>query len=325
MHDTGYVSAHAFYQGDLDTLIVQGLPGILDDLRGRRLVDDFFFLRYWDGGTHLRLRVRPGPDTERRLVEDLITSRFSEFFARSPANHTMSQEEYGALAASLAEWEGVPSHVEQLYPNNSVALIPYQPEHERYGRGASLAAAERHFGDSSRIALAMLARGLSPDERTTAAASMIMLAWFSVEPDPGRLRRAITVSRYTDTLLGKEKDLVQRGHGQVVRLARHMFALSAHAPGLRNDGLLVRWARSAATLVDELAAEVASGAFSPPSRGWEGSEAASTIEPRLRVLPVIDICAHLLCNRLGVSIAEEAVIRVRLLNALETLSMEDVT
>jgi hypothetical protein len=314
MHEPDLVSAHAFYHGDLDELIVGVVPRTIRELREHGLADDFFFLRYWDGGTHLRLRVRPSSGAAKPAIEQVVGRRFAAHFDSSPATSDMRQDEYAELARTLAGWESVPSFAERLYPNNSVEFIPYVRERERYGYGASVTAAERHFTDSSQIALDLLTRGLTADQRTTAAAAMILLAWFSAVPDPARLSRTITVPGSTiDVHIGRQ-------HARVVSLAGSMLALSAHATGLPPDGTLVRWSQSMSTLCAALAAEVETGAFVPPTRGWEGSDTATAPEPRPRVLPVLDICAHLMCNRLGVPITEEAVIRQQTLDALKTLA-----
>jgi hypothetical protein len=316
MREPDLVSAHAFYHGDLDRLIVGAVPAIVGDLRAQGLADDFFFLRYWDGGTHLRLRVRPTASTAIPAVEKLIGRRFADHFERSPALDSMPQRDYAELARTLAEWESMPAYTERLYPNMSVEFIPYVRERDRYGYGASIAAVERHFTDSSRIALDLLIHGLSADQRTTAAAATILLAWFSVDPDPARLSQTIILPVSDSTM----EDRLGRQHDQVVRLAGQMLALSGRAADLPPDGTLVRWAQSMSTLCTALVTEVEKGMFDPPTRGWEGAETAIGSDPRLRVLPVLDICAHLLCNRLGLPITEEAVVRRQALDALKALA-----
>ena len=61
-----WISAHIFHAGDLDALITRVAGPLVSDLNP----EGFFFLRYWEGGPHLRLRMRvsdPGA-AERELL-----------------------------------------------------------------------------------------------------------------------------------------------------------------------------------------------------------------------------------------------------------------
>ena len=46
-------------------------------------------------------------------------------------------------------------------------------------------------------------------------------------------------------------------------------------------------------------------------------------DPSARVLPVLDVCAHLACNRLGVSLVEECSLRYLASRALAAIAGEE--
>lgn len=180
MRETDWVSAHLFYHGNLDLLLVELVAPLVDELAADGLCDEYFFLRYWDGGTHLRLRLlAPPPSADD--VRSRVTERCRRFFRERPAPTTLDPGEYLQTAGELARREGVADYARRPYPNNSVAFIPYRREHGRYGQGASIQAVERHFVESSRIALSLVKVGLSPRQRDTTACSLLMLAWFCGE------------------------------------------------------------------------------------------------------------------------------------------------
>jgi lantibiotic biosynthesis dehydratase-like protein len=323
--ESDWVSAHAFYYEDLDRLVVDVIAPLTEDMTEDGLAHRWFFLRYWDGGPHVRLRVLPAREEDRAEVEELIGDRFGTYFARNPAAGSVGQDEYARIARLLAHWEGVPSHSERLYPNNSVSFIPYRREHDRYGRGASMDAVEQHFVESSRIAMRTLTKGTSPDQRTSAAAAVILLTWFSCESDPASLTSRMT-ARGRDLADVAEVDratfptVTERTGDGLVDLARRMWALAARATAVSATGTLVDWARSMAALRDALTEQVTGDALAAPVRGWQGPGGIAAVDPNRQVLVVLDTCAHLMCNRLGIAPVTEGTIRRLAAEAVGALS-----
>ncbi|MCC5579622.1 thiopeptide-type bacteriocin biosynthesis protein [Microtetraspora sp. AC03309] len=375
-----WISAHAFYQGDLDRLLVDLIDPLITELVADGLVEQWFFLRYWDGGPHVRVRVLPTPGRARSDIEGLLTARFDTYVRVHPSSERIGQADYGRLARALAEWEGLSSYSPRLWPTDTLGFVPYRREHRRYGDGASMEAVERHFTESSAIAMSVLRREASPARRATAAFAMILLAWFACRPDPA------DVAEFAVPAFGRAgggrggtdvRAFVQAGHaeavakpeeteafvqardaaafvrasglgeagetraagtlgevgwrpdaafearrGPLLSLARDMARLARHAPELADGGSLASWSRSVRTLTDVLEAQIAARAFVPPERGWEGSGEVTAEIPRVRAVAVTDICAHLVCNRLGVSPAEEAAVRGMAARAVAALAGE---
>jgi hypothetical protein len=309
MDESDWLSAHVFYHDDLDRLLIEAVGPLTEELAGAGLADGCFFLRYWDGGPHVRVRVRPAAG-RRAEVGELVTERLGRFVRDHPAPDRLRQAEYARLAGDLARWEGLATHVERLYPNNSVIFLPYRREHDRYGVGASIEAVERHFVDSSGIALRVLPV-VPRNQRAVTACAMILLGWFVAEPDSARLAEWISRSsdshEYPPGFDPASFDLTfRRQADQWVDLARRMRTLAGAASAVTGTGALVEWARSMAVLGRTLAAQIRAGAFTPPQRGWEGPDAIAVPGRPDTPLPTLDICAHLICNRLGVGLELEA-------------------
>jgi thiopeptide-type bacteriocin biosynthesis protein len=313
MTEGPWISAHLFHHGDLSALAVQLVDPLIRRLTASGELDDFFFLRHWDGGDHLRLRVRPAPGVPADRLAEQLRQACQQHLDSHPAPDRVTQEQYAAFASALGRWEHMAEHTEMMYPNNCVRMIPYRPEHGRYGHGASLAAAERHFGQSSRIVLDLLRRGLPAEQVDTAAFSMIMLAWLACVPDPAALGPAIvsyagkgaaTVPRIElwDEFEQRYREQQDRLHELGLRLR----ALSACPTDRLSAGSLADWVRSVRQLTEALTAAAAAG-FTAPARGWEGPGGIGGGAPG--ILTVLDICAHLACNRLGVTLAEEGYAR----------------
>jgi len=294
-----WVSVHAFYDDHLDLLLTGVVAPLIDELAAAGLADESVFLRHWGGGQHLRLRVRPAPGAEPAEVSRLIELRFRDYLSRHPAPERISPPEY--------------AHSAPARPNNSIAFIAYRPEHDRYGLGPSLAAVERHFVESSRIALRIVTGKVPPDHRAAVAIALILIAWFTGEPDPGRLAAwAVRPSTGAAPLPAPDPANL----GQAVELARHARQLARNARDLAGPGTLVEWARSLARLRAELAMQVAAGVFAGSAPGRDGG--LRTADDGIR--SVLDLCAHLVCNRLGLPPVAEAALRDLAAEAVRSLT-----
>ncbi|QJB39383.1 hypothetical protein HF324_16550 [Chitinophaga oryzae] len=126
-----WLSVHLFHAGDLNRLL-QLLVGPVVQQAGCPC----FFIRYWEGGPHIRLRLHVAQD---RLTEvrRLLESAAQVYFTAYP---------------SCREEEARPA--QQLLPNDTWQYVPYVPETGRYGNEQTMPLAERQFGFSSAWVLA---------------------------------------------------------------------------------------------------------------------------------------------------------------------------
>ncbi|MFC5249343.1 thiopeptide-type bacteriocin biosynthesis protein [Streptomyces nigrescens] len=290
--DRSWVSAHLFSQGNLDRLLTDLVDPLLDELRERRLADHGFFLRYWDGGPHIRLRVLPSCREAAAAVRGLIERRALAYFAHSPAPEALSQEEYLRSAREIGAWEGV-RPTERMYANNSLHFLPYVPEHHRYGQGASLELVEEHFSTSSELALDLLRGAGSPEQRELAVLCHLLLAWFLGAQDvhelAGRQLAKMSARRglgAVDAETTSDARFLRRRE-QLLTLATTMRKVGRAWPHMPDDSSLKRWASSVSGVVDVLGADA-----DAPS-----AESAA------------DLCAHLFANRVGVRIDAEGSLR----------------
>ena len=286
-----WVSAHLFHQGDLDALLVTAVHPLVGGLVGDGLADGWFYLRHWEAGGHVRLRVRAASPAGEHAVRDRVVAGCLPYLDAHPSVHRTSPEQYTQSAAKLAALEGASRYAPALAAPDGVAFVPYRPERDRYG--AAMSAVERHFEDSSRLALELLRSGPDTGRRDTAAFGLLLLAWFAAEPEPGRLAPRVVADVVppdpegaTPALWRAAVDRRYRGQRErLAGIATRMQALAA-GPAVSRSGLFAEWTASVRTLRD---AVVAAG------------------EP---ALPMLDRCAHLVCNRLGGSLVEEGYLRV---------------
>lgn len=114
----------------------------------------WFFLRYWQRGPHLRLRIRGLTDAEADAIEADLSDRLRRLEASVPESRRLDQRAFAHTVRALA------SAGEAAGPLDAGDLLPpgvhraeYEPEHERYGGEGLIALSEDLFCHSSRIAL----------------------------------------------------------------------------------------------------------------------------------------------------------------------------
>lgn len=150
------LSLHAYVAGHENAFLSEVVAPVLNTANVP--VSAFFFLRYWRGGPHLRLRFRtPGahvPDLHGHLVR-----RYEHWRAGIAAFDLPDAADHAALATRFAALEGAPAET-ALMPCPALVDAPYQPESEKYGGDAGLAIAEHVWRASSAAVLSANGEGL---------------------------------------------------------------------------------------------------------------------------------------------------------------------
>ncbi|RNL81730.1 hypothetical protein ED312_18540 [Sinomicrobium pectinilyticum] len=135
MEQNNWLAAHIFYPGNLDNVLVYLVRPFLNNISVKlQQPTPYFFIRYWEEGSHIRLRLNPVPGKEEFIRKELLT-RAASFFREYPA---------------------LPRDSGSSLPAPTVQFVPYIPETERYGNLKSLPQAEYQFFRSSAFVLEWL-------------------------------------------------------------------------------------------------------------------------------------------------------------------------
>lgn len=125
-----WLSGHFYYAADLNTLLLDGLLPWVSTLQQQGLIDRFFFIRYGEGGPHLRLRLSGPPDRLAAEAAPFLAQQMAAYVAQHPSMRP---------ANTPADWS----------PNDTVQWIAYEPETDRYGGAIAVRRAEMQFHASS--------------------------------------------------------------------------------------------------------------------------------------------------------------------------------
>lgn len=323
---SGWVGLHIHHQGDLDHLLVDGVAPLVKHLQHEGELERWFFLRYWDGGPHLRLRLLPRPSGEPGAVLPTARRFMDDWLTHNPSTARLDADEYSERAHILAAQEGFERPPLPLRPNDTVETVPYRPEHEVFGTGHALAAAERHFEESSVLALSVLSGTHQVISRVRTAFFLLMITLADSPCRAGVLSRWLRTSWEdwrASTAAPREElppAIGMRADASLLDQAGRLWH-AARSPGSLDGGDgLGSWAHSLARLRavhSESSTEAGAHTASPfLPHGGPGPEGAPG-------LPLLLRCTHLFNNRIGLTGDAEGALFALACDALENIAAKN--
>lgn len=163
-----WLAAYLYYTEPWTDLLLNAVQPFIEETMQIPGVEQYFFIRYWERGPHIRLRFKGDSDVLEQTVKPRLLAHFSDYMQQHPSER------------NTPEWEATLPENDRWFPNNSVQWIEYEPETERYGGDVGILIAERHFQDSSRAILQIMKESASYTyERALGAAIQMHLAFAS--------------------------------------------------------------------------------------------------------------------------------------------------
>jgi thiopeptide-type bacteriocin biosynthesis protein len=244
---------------DVDAFIADTLAPMIDHVKQSGLFTDWYFLRYWETGPHLRIRVQDAqPETVDKIVDslrDLV----------SAADFPVPEEDLAGYYAAIGA-------TGPLYPHGDIRVTEYVPETARYGGPAALPVAEEFFCRSTEVACAVLRATTTPSARLTAAIDLaiattkalglsrpaaatwlrtVATGWRFVQ-EPGSAPSLTAHTNAHRLLATRGEDLAQRWHRKPVGAIAY-WVDACRAAQARLDGPMPRvWASQLHMLFNRL-------------------------------------------------------------------------
>ncbi|MFG2359921.1 thiopeptide-type bacteriocin biosynthesis protein [Streptomyces sp. NPDC048521] len=160
-----WVSLHVFYAANANPVLVNCVRQLVSRLREQGLLRSWFFIRYWLEGPHVRLRLLPADASVTAEVTATAQEALEGYLRERPALYEEDRDASGDLYKNMFLAEYSEERWNELYgadgampfrDNNSVALIPYERELDRYGGPDGMELAEWHFQESSETVMTLL-------------------------------------------------------------------------------------------------------------------------------------------------------------------------
>jgi len=145
MSENQYLSFYIYYAEPWESMLTEAIRPLVKKLIDQELITQYFFIRYWERGPHIRLRFKKESRISDEQISTLVQSDLSSFILNFPSKLLLTPEmEERKIAESWRK-------------NNQIFSIAYQPEINRYGGVNGLPLAELQFFASSRVVLNELA------------------------------------------------------------------------------------------------------------------------------------------------------------------------
>ncbi|AQG79575.1 lantibiotic dehydratase C-terminal domain-containing protein [Spirosoma montaniterrae] len=202
-------SIHIYYRGHQDALLLDYVLPILVNWQKNGRISQYAFLRYWNGGDHLRLRLFACTDEADALAQ--LANSFSEHLRYHP-HVAQPVHDYNAYANNMrALYDKLGAveveNIEPLRPEPGIELHPYRFEKHRYGTDEAQALSEDHFAFSSVFAgrLLKLTRDNLP-ARITLLMHLSMMMVGVIDDQPGAIADLFHRASQTGLLLKNHPD-----------------------------------------------------------------------------------------------------------------------
>lgn len=131
----------------------------------------WFFIRYWEGGPHLRLRLNGMAGPEFAALAAELAAATAVYRSADPLQADAYQASVSPQLQRTALEESGAFHAD-----GAVVERPYKPELDRYGGAAAMAMNEAVFGASSELALKVLAGAAGQPLARMGVSQSLMLA-----------------------------------------------------------------------------------------------------------------------------------------------------
>ena len=322
-----WISIHIFYNNDPHPVLVDCVLPLVALLRERRQIDRYFFIRYWEGGPHVRLRLAPAEGITDDDIKQVAEPLLNAFLRRRPSLFDHRTKTMGPMYAHLYEVEYGKAKLLEKYgpdgeipyfPNNSFCYVDYEPEWSRYGGEVGMELAERHFEVSSDIVLAYLHDTNTHVRSVRLGQGFQILLHFCLVLLQDRQR----ICRFLDTYVEFwKRNYFSQGVGLLNKAERSYGRIGRHVgKGIREivachqststgrTRLEHRWIEHAQSLRDDIVTAVATKRLQLPAEA--NSDAIEYL---------LTSYIHMTANRLGISIADEVYLAYLIRQGMENL------
>jgi thiopeptide-type bacteriocin biosynthesis protein len=327
--DDTWLAGHLYYSGNWESFLTQAVSPFIDQVVSQGLATQFFFIRYWERGPHIRLRFKGEMDVLERVVKPQFKQFFLHYYERYP-----SQREEPTWVQDLAAEQ-------RWFPNNSLQFIAYEAEVERYGGPEGIRLSEKQFQASSRAVLALLqdsenwgydrALGAAIQLHLTFAAALGMDAYataqFYTQVSRHWLNRVYPVaSQLTD----RERTARQQAtlaayvhtfaHQRTTLVPYHEVLWNALTMGVEFDHpWLNQWRNDMEQLAAALRVAQHSQRLIIP-RCFRYDPSINITEEKQQLWPILESYVHMTNNRLGILNRDESYLGYVMQQSLTALS-----
>jgi hypothetical protein len=141
-----WLSVHLYYNEPWEIFLTKAVHPFVETLLQTGIVQHYFYIRYWERGPHIRLRLYGEQATLEKVLKPSLSEHFKNYFEWHPSERIEPK---------------LPPNAKESYlwlPNNSIQFIEYTPELLRYCGVLGMEVSEQQFSTSSQVVLSSIKR-----------------------------------------------------------------------------------------------------------------------------------------------------------------------
>lgn len=300
-----------------DTLLIDYVQPWIETAKNQAWIDRSFFIRYAEGGYHVRLRMQGQPKQLRQHLQPFLQRAIAGFYM------------------TYADTLGLPTSVTfpWLQTNQYVRVRDYEPEYAKYGGEAGMPLAEAHFDVSSQVALAVIAAtresGIPRGQYALDLISLMLQAYTANALEQAFILKGHTAYWLTQMPSSEQKRLqavfenhFQKQKGRFARRLQHTCLQNQWPQPIPNPASL--WREHLATHMAQLQQLERTGQLpSIVSPNYLNQQLWWQQFSTVQAMPTVGLLMlpnyiHMLCNRLGLSVMKEAQLAYLMYRTIET-------
>ncbi|MGW8390008.1 thiopeptide-type bacteriocin biosynthesis protein [Pseudoduganella sp. HUAS MS19] len=317
----GWRSIHLFLADPAraDAFLLEVIAPCMDELCACGQAASWFYIRYWEQGPHLRLRVRDMPAAPYAQLLSRLRAQLAHYVAASQAWPLAYPDDM------VFERPDVDAVARRWLPQGTVREIAYVPELQRYGGAQALAISERLFALSSALALRVVAASPDPNARRSRGLLLTSVALAAASGERASLLRFLRQMQATwQAILGEVGSLraaaqlvspIQRA--RYLALIEHLQAGRPAPPGIAGE-----WWAHIQQAIAGWRALARRGLLQCPLSGQAAIDAPGQARA---IAALLDAHIHMMNNRLGLSPEIEYWYACMLEHAVQVPCTEEVT
>lgn len=298
--DGEWLSLHVWYHDATahDSLTLGLVKPLFQALHEQNAILKGFFIRYFDGGPHIRIRVEASP-VQKTFAEQFLKTETQRYLADNPSQPGNDSVLWGKA--------GTPTE-----PDNTYRFIPYEPEVERYGGTAGIRVAENFFAVSSSTALSVLQRASVFEDPIGAKLAyalqlvppMVLAAGFRGPLSYRFFEDYLRHVYVAETAEDNYAEVCRRCRPHLVERFRALSLVDLDW-ALGGDELLSNWGRACADSFSAVRGVLGGGEGPTPDQPGDLGSA------KMRFVRIVQSQVHMFLNRLGFwGTAEERILRL---------------
>src|ERR1019366_2843370 len=145
-----------YYDPDKDNLLLDCIRPLFATLQERHWVEQAYFVRHWQGGSHIRLQLLADPTLFQDEIVPYVQSEVKAYLQEAPAASSFSEEDAYKLYQRRERMMLEHSAYRPLRPNNSIEIAPYEDLANTVGSQGAAKLLEEYYAETNDLAFTLL-------------------------------------------------------------------------------------------------------------------------------------------------------------------------